>query len=133
VTAHKTILVVEDESELREILSVGLSQAGFKVIPASGAQEALALAISTTPALVLSDIRMPGGSGLDLLAALRARHATSPPVVLMTGYADVTQAEALTRGATSLLQKPFKMQALIELVESILSTGSPEKSRSRAA
>jgi DNA-binding NtrC family response regulator len=115
------ILVVDDEVDLQEILCDELKLAGADVFSASNGADALNLIASEGPFdVILSDIRMPGGNGLDLLQEvmkLRPR----PVVVLVTGYADTTEAEAKKLGAAAVLEKPFILNKIPPLILQLVS------------
>ncbi len=116
---NKRILIVDDEEEIREILAVELADMGAVVLQASDVPEALAVFTSGPVDLVISDIRMPGASGVQLLSNLRTR-TTTIPVILMTGFADITLPQAHDLGAETLLQKPFDLSLLGELCRHVL-------------
>jgi two-component system response regulator FlrC len=110
------VLLVEDDAALRDALQVTLELEGVSFRVAANAEVALDTLRRVKPALVISDIRLPGLSGLDLLDKCRALHA-EVPVVLMTAYAETKLAvEALRAGAKDFLLKPFKPDQLIDVV-----------------
>jgi putative two-component system response regulator len=115
------ILVVDDESSVRRLITTILEKAGHRVLQACSAQEAIGALESEDVALVLSDINMPGSiSGLELIDALRARRA-SLPIVLVTGSVDEgSLQEALDRGAAGFITKPFKAAELIRKVDTAI-------------
>jgi putative two-component system response regulator len=101
------ILVIDDEDVIRMLVVEILESAGYDVTSAESAEVALALLDDADFDLVVSDVIMPGLSGLELLEAVRARRA-SLPVVLVTGAGTYdTLSQALTRGAAGLVTKPF--------------------------
>ena len=108
-----TVLVVEDERELRELMCEALELSGYSVVPASDGQAALdALPGIPHLCLVLLDLLMPGMNGWELLAKLRARvDLAGVPIVIQTS----TPAEA-PAGATRVLQKPVKLDRLLTVV-----------------
>ncbi|HEY6189458.1 MAG TPA: sigma-54 dependent transcriptional regulator [Pyrinomonadaceae bacterium] len=114
------ILLVEDKESLRRVLRLTLEQAGYSVTEAedarAGAQE-----ISRTPhRIVLTDLRMPHGSGLDVLKAARAADPDTP-VIVMTAYGSIDEAvQAMKDGAHDFLQKPVDSNHLLLLVERAL-------------
>jgi two-component system response regulator FlrC len=109
------VLVVEDDAALREALVDTLQAAGLSALAAAEADSALELLQSAEIALVISDVQMPGPSGYQLLASIKALRPELP-VVLMTAYGTVAQAVAAMReGATDYIVKPFDAQALIEM------------------
>lgn len=112
----KTILVVDDEVDLRDIVSSELEFMGAEVFQADNISTAEKLLSQHKIDLVISDIRMPGGTGVDLLDKIKARNAVNPPVILITGFADITVADAFNRGVEALLSKPFKLDDLIKMV-----------------
>lgn len=114
------ILVVDDERVIRELMREILAQAGYETIGAETAAEALTLLDDTDVSLVVSDIVMPGLTGLELLDEVRARRPTLP-VILVTGagtYENLSQ--AVTRGANGLVIKPFSHADLHDAVEAAL-------------
>jgi len=114
------ILVVDDEEGLREALAEKLRHAGFEVEAAESAEAALAQLSSLEPHLVLTDLRMPGLSGLDLTRRIR-EDRPGTDVVVMTGHEDMNSAVgAMKAGAVDYLVKPVKMDALTSLVERVL-------------
>ncbi|MEJ2539314.1 MAG: sigma-54 dependent transcriptional regulator [Gemmatimonadota bacterium] len=114
------ILVVDDEEGLREALSEKLRHMGYTVEAADSAESALAQIAALEPHLVLTDLRMPGMSGLDLTErVLEDRPETD--VVVMTGHEDMTSAVgAMKAGAVDYLVKPVKLETLASLVERVL-------------
>jgi DNA-binding NtrC family response regulator len=114
------ILLVEDKESLRRVLRLTLENAGYTVAEAEDARAA-ALALAREPfRLVLTDLRMPHGSGLDVLRASKAADAELP-VVLMTAYGSIDEAvQAMKDGAHDFLQKPVDSNHLLLLVERAL-------------
>lgn len=115
----KVVLVVDDEVDLCEIISAELRVLGAVPKAAHTVEEALKILSSSEIDLVISDIRMPGASGVELLNVIR-RTRVDLPVVLITGYADITVAEALSRGAEAVVNKPFDLDSLFELCERLV-------------
>jgi cyclic di-GMP phosphodiesterase len=101
------ILLIDDELVVRNLIAEILEEAGYDVALAQTAEEALVLLDRIDPDLVVSDVIMPGLSGLELLDLVRERRA-GLPVVLVTGAGTYdTLSKALTRGAAGLVTKPF--------------------------
>ena len=122
MTKHRdrTVLVVDDEASVREILAEGLSVFGYETEAASGATEALALVESRAFDLVLTDIDMPGRTGLDLLRALKER-AADLDVIMVTGIVDAdTAVAAIREGASDYVTKPFNLEEVQIVVERTL-------------
>jgi two-component system response regulator FlrC len=108
---------VEDDDALREAISFTLGVHDISHCLAGNGIEALALLNTETPAIIVSDVRMPELDGIGLLRAVR-RQMPDVPFVLMTAYADVSAAvDAIKCGAREFLLKPFQPETLIEVVE----------------
>jgi len=113
----RRVLVVEDDESLREAISFTLGVHEITHCLASNGIEALAWLNTETPAIIVSDVRMPELDGIGLLRAVR-RQMPDVPFVLMTAYADVAAAvDAIKCGAREFLLKPFQPETLIEVVE----------------
>jgi len=116
------VLVVDDEPDLLESMTRLLGRFGYTCLAASSGTEAIAL-IETDPrpALVVTDLHMPGADGIAV--ARRAREQHPPiPVVLMTGYPDLTASRGLsTLGASARIAKPFRNADLLDAVRCALS------------
>lgn len=109
----KTLLLVDDDDRLRERLAIALRERGLTVWSAPDPPTALRLAASTCPDLALLDLRMPGGSGLQLLAQLREA-CPKIEVVVLTGYGSIaTAVEAMRLGAIDYLTKPTDADMVI--------------------
>jgi CheY-like chemotaxis protein len=111
---HKTILVVDDENDLRDIVASEFDFMGAKVFQAENISVAQRLFHENKIDLIVSDIRMPGGTGIDLLNHLKQNNVDEPPVILITGFADITVEDAFDKGAEALMNKPFKLDDLIQ-------------------
>ncbi|PWE45027.1 sigma-54-dependent Fis family transcriptional regulator [Pseudomonas prosekii] len=108
-----SVIVVDDESSIRSAVEQWLSLSGFEVQLFSRADECLAQLPAHFPGVILSDVRMPGISGLELLAEVQRRDADLP-VILLTGHGDVPMAvEAMRDGAYDFLEKPFSPETLL--------------------
>jgi two-component system phosphate regulon response regulator PhoB len=118
-----TILLVEDDPDIRHLVSYKLSRGGFRVIEADDGLTALREAHRDPPDLVILDVRMPRMSGLDVCRELRASPRTARvPIIMLTARArpqDLEQAYAA--GATDYVVKPFSPRALLERVENTLA------------
>jgi DNA-binding NtrC family response regulator len=112
-----TLLIVEDESKLRKLLVRSLQdQPQWKVHSVSTAEEALTQTEQHQPDVILTDLRLPGLSGLDLIHQVR-KQAEPPRFVMMTAYASVNSAvEALRAGAVDYLIKPFPNEELLHVL-----------------
>jgi DNA-binding NtrC family response regulator len=112
------ILVVDDEEKLRRVIELQLATAGFEVEKAASAEEALKVVERAD--LVLTDLKLPGMDGLELLAAIRRQNMRSP-VIVMTAFGSVEVAvEAMKSGAVDFLLKPFSLDHLLAVVHKAL-------------
>lgn len=118
------ILIVDDETRYRELYAKVLGDAGFRIHQAENAATATKFLNTGLPAMVISDVRMPGTSGLDLLRQTRRRHPELP-FLLVTAYADVREAvDALKLGAVDYLAKPVDLDELLAAVRDTLGAGA---------
>jgi signal transduction histidine kinase len=120
----ETILLVEDEPELRELARRTLDSLGYTVIAPEHTEDALAISISRRVDLLLTDIVMPVMSGPTIVRRL-ADVGAKPPVVYMTGYADETLAEYRLDAGSSVLRKPFSPSQLARVVRAALDRKTP--------
>jgi len=105
------ILSVDDDESIRRLLEMGLSLAGFEIVCASNATQALALVRSFDPACVILDVNMPQVDGLTLLPMVR--RLTQVPIIMLTGRGDVKdRIDGLRAGADDYLAKPFDLEEL---------------------
>jgi CheY-like chemotaxis protein len=114
---QKTILVVDDEIDLCEILQFDLEDSGYRVYTALRAADALEILQKHPGDLIVSDIRMPGGDGVHLLEEVRKKHFEQPPVIFVSGFADVTAAEAFHKGVAGFIAKPLSFETLLRAIE----------------
>lgn len=114
------ILIVEDRDSLRRMMTHALSQEGYAVTPAADAEEGIRALEKGGFDLVLTDLKLPGRSGLEVLAASRAAHPALP-VIVLTGFGTVaTAVEAMKLGAYDFLEKPVELDDLQRLLERAL-------------
>ncbi|MGA9642612.1 MAG: sigma-54 dependent transcriptional regulator [Terriglobales bacterium] len=104
-----TILIIEDEAKMRRLLELNLGEDGFKTLSAGDAETALKLLASEPVHLVLTDLKLPGMSGLEFLQAAKRQNAALP-IVVMTAFGSVeTAVEAMKAGASDYVLKPFSL------------------------
>ena len=104
-----TILIIEDEAKMRRLLELNLGEDGFKTLSAGDAEKGLKLLDSEPVHLVLTDLKLPGMSGLHFLQAAKQQNAALP-VVVMTAFGSVeTAVEAMKAGASDYVLKPFSL------------------------
>ncbi len=109
-----TVLVVEDEEKLRRVVELQLKTAGYEVEQAGTAEAALKLADRAD--VIITDLRLPGLSGLELLQNLRSQDQRTP-VIVMTAFGSIeTAVEAMKAGAVDFLPKPFSLDHLMTVV-----------------
>ncbi len=109
-------MVVDDEENLREIHCHYLEKAGFATIEAKNATEAGELLLENKVDLIISDIRMQNGDGLELLKTVRDKFKGKPPVVIATGFNDGRIRIAKELGAIAVLIKPVSEEGLLKSV-----------------
>jgi len=114
------LLVVDDESGIRDSLKDFFELEGFHVVSSDSGSRALEVLKKDTFDVVLSDIRMPEGDGRFLLQSIRQIHAAQPIVILMSGFSDVTPEEAYAEGAVAILTKPFNPVEVMEKIKTHL-------------
>ena len=122
--AEQRILTVDDDPDILKLLGMRLQAAGYQVVSAKNAEEALAQIALSRPALVISDLRMPGMDGLALFDAI---HLADPalPVILLTAHGSIPEAvDATQRGVFGFLTKPFDSKSLLQQVEAALRMGA---------
>lgn len=126
VKIEKTVYVVDDDEAVRQSLEWLLSSVGLKVHTFDSAQAFLKAFQPTCPCCLLTDVRMPGMSGLDLQQKLHADNICLP-VILITGHGDVQMAvRAMKDGAYDFIEKPFNDQVILDLVHRALEDCSTQ-------
>ena len=127
MTRQATVLVIEDNLLNMELVTGMLEPLGCVVIPAESAEEGLALARSTRPDVILLDIRLPGMSGNEAIARIRAMpELRRIPVIAVTAQAmQGDEEDALQRGFDAYISKPINSQRLRDLVRSYFDRRSP--------
>ena len=119
------LLVVDDDPDMLRLLSMRLTAAGYRVLAVTSAESALNQLALERPALVLSDVQLPGKDGLALFDSVRAQHP-SLPVILLTAHGTIPDAvEATARGVFGYLTKPFDGKALLEKISQALAVSAP--------
>lgn len=125
--SEKTILVVDDEPAIRDMISTALDVAGFNCIQAENAQQAHAMIIDEQPDLVLLDWMMPGTSGIELIRRLQRDELTkNVPVIMLTAKASEDNVvQGLEVGADDYITKPFSPRALVARINAVLRRAEP--------
>ncbi|MBS1216210.1 MAG: nitrogen regulation protein [Proteobacteria bacterium] len=128
----KPVWVVDDDRSIRWVFEKALGREGIPFRTFGTAQDALAALETEAPQVLVSDIRMPGTSGLDLLQAVKAKHP-SLPVIIMTAYSDLESAVAAFQGgAFEYLPKPFDVDQAVELIRRALDESLREEAGEEA-
>lgn len=123
------VLIVDDQRGLRRSLALLLENAGMSVTEAGSGREALEKMAQTPADVVVTDLRMEGMSGNDLLRELKCRHAQTP-VILITAYGSIeTAVEAMRLGAFDYLTKPFAEQEIVEKIHQAYAVASSAAAR----
>ena len=130
---QKTILVVDDNEDIRNLLSLILEKENYLVIHGVDGRDGLEKILSNQPDLILLDIMMPGFSGLEVLAEVRAnkkKEINSIPICMITAKSLVEDIDAaLELGATSYIIKPFRPAVLADKVNSLLMTSVVQRAK----
>ena len=121
MTETQPIWIIDDDRSIRWVFEKALARESLEFKSFGSAKEALTELEHSTPQVVVSDIRMPGGSGLDLLQTIKERHP-GIPVIIMTAYSDLDSAVAAFQGgAFEYLAKPFDVDHALELIRRALN------------
>lgn len=132
MTTRRTILVIDDDPAMRDSLAFLLDVNGFAVTTYETATDFLDHFGGSTVDCIVSDIRMPGMTGLELVRKLKA-DAAACPVILVTGHGDVALAvDAMKAGAVDFIEKPFEEEALLRAIREALQTPSAAPADSTA-
>ena len=131
VTTPTTILVVEDETSIASFVAAYLRNAGYGVKTAATAQAALIQLASDAPALVILDLNLPDGDGVELCR--RIRKTSDIPILMLTARdEDIDKIIGLEVGADDYMTKPFNPRELVARVKSILRRAAPERRKSES-
>ena len=115
------ILIVDDEPDILSLLEDILSRRKYTVHSANSVSKALKILEQNNDiSLVISDIKMPEGTGIELLKTLRANNPTKPIVLFLTAFTDISMEDVYNRGASGFIEKPIDIKAFIKTVEETL-------------
>ena len=123
-----TILIVEDEADLRELVRYNLEAEGFRVVAAESGDEAVERIRDAVPDLILLDWMLPGLSGIELTRRWRSRDETARvPIIMVTARGEEEErVRGLATGADDYIVKPFSMPELIARTQALLRRSSPQ-------
>ena len=123
----ETILIVEDEPDIRDLLAFNLSREGYAVLEAADGHRAVAVAIDKKPDMILLDLMLPGMDGLAACKSLQRRPDTAGiPVIMLTAKGEeVDRIVGLEIGASDYIVKPFSVREVILRIKAVLRRGEP--------
>ncbi|MBA2777810.1 phosphate regulon transcriptional regulator PhoB [Billgrantia kenyensis] len=124
----KTVLIVDDEAPIREMIAVALEMADYRVLEAANAQSAHAIIVDHQPDLVLLDWMMPGTSGIELARRLKREEATRElPIIMLTAKSEEdNKIQGLEAGADDYITKPFSPRELVARLKAVLRRTTPK-------
>ena len=122
-SARQTILLAEDFEDTRLMMKLWLTKKGYRVLEAESGEEAIALAQSQRPALIIMDVMMPGLNGLDATRRIREDQSLEQtPIVAVSAYgADEYRDRAISAGCTEYVSTPFDPEQLEDLIKKLLA------------
>lgn len=112
-----TVLIVDDEEDIRETMKLNMELDDFNVLVASGGNEAIQTLTSNHVDFIISDIRMPDGDGFSLLNHVKKNYPNIPHIVLVSGYSEITAEEVKASGGIDLISKPPNINDLVLLIK----------------
>lgn len=124
---NTTILVIDDESQIRKLLEITLDSEGYHTLFAATAKEGIMMAASHTPDLILLDLGLPDDDGQNVLVKLR-EWFQNPVIILTVKSAETEIVKALDNGANDYLTKPFRTQELLARIRTALRNLNPQQS-----
>jgi len=122
----QTILVIDDDEELRDTIAVLLEREGFRPVLAADGQAGLDAAFASQPSLILVDLRMPGLSGTDVCKRIRAAGLPVPIIVLSAVGDELDKVLLLEIGADDYVVKPFGTRELLARIRAVLRRAEPD-------
>lgn len=126
-----TVLIVEDEPAIRELLRINLAQAGHTTVETSSAEQAGAAILKALPDLILLDWMLPGASGIELARKLKSAERTKAvPIIMLTARGDEQdKISGLETGADDYITKPFSPRELMARIKAVLRRNAPQMSQ----
>ncbi|MDX1589667.1 MAG: phosphate regulon transcriptional regulator PhoB [Oleiphilaceae bacterium] len=125
--ADRTILIVDDEPGIREMIAVALEMAGYRYLEAEDAQQAHSLIVDARPDLILLDWMLPGTSGIELARRLKREETTAEiPIIMLTAKVEEdNRIQGLETGADDYITKPFSPRELVARLKAVLRRATP--------
>ena len=125
--SEATVFIVDDDQQVRDALELLMESVGLNVVTFESAQLFLDVFEPVTPGCIVTDIRMPGMSGLELQKKLKEKKM-HPPVIIITGHGDIPMAvDAMQAGAVDFIEKPFNDQRLLDSVHRAIETDASQR------
>ncbi len=113
----RTVLIVDDDKLLREAIGHDFQRRQYTVVLADSGNQALQILETTKVDVVLSDVRMPNGDGIQLLKKIREQNCEFPVFLLLTGFAELAIEDAYHEGAAAMIAKPFNRKTLYNTID----------------
>ena len=133
MNTQKTVLIVEDEKNIVDILRFNLQREGYRTLEAYDGEDGLAQAVSASPDLILLDVMLPKMNGLDVCKSLRSQGSNVPVIILTAREEESDKVLGLEIGADDYITKPFAIQELLARIRAALrkhqTTDGPEGER----
>ena len=128
----RTILIVDDEAPIREMIAVALEMAGYECLEAGNCQEALAIIVDRKPDLLLLDWMLPGSTGIELARRLKRDELTADiPIIMLTAKGEEdNKIQGLEVGADDYITKPFSPRELVARLKAVLRRAGPADAES---
>lgn len=127
-SSKQTILVIDDDDNLRDTIGLMLEKEGFRPLLVSDGKTGLQEAMAAQPALILSDLRMPGMNGIDVCKKIRASGLQVPLIVLSAASDEMDKVLLLEIGADDYIVKPFGARELLARIRAVLRRTAPDQS-----
>ncbi len=116
----KLCLIVDDEPDIRLLISMELEDYGFSVLEACNGKEAFEIIKNNKVDFLISDVKMAGGSGIELLDNLIEYDGAKPIVTMMSGFPELNEEKALKAGVVHVFNKPFNLEEIVLVIETHL-------------
>jgi two-component system phosphate regulon response regulator PhoB len=126
--SEKTVLIVDDEAAIREMIAVALEMADYRCVEASNAQDALIAIVDQRPDMILLDWMLPGTSGIELARRLKRNETTADiPIIMLTAKTEEdNKVQGLEVGADDYITKPFSPRELVARLKAVLRRATPQ-------
>ena len=123
----QTVLVIDDDNNLRDTVGVMLEREGYRPVLAGDGRTGFEQAVALQPELILVDLKMPGLSGVEVCKQLRARGMKTPLIVLSAAGEEMDKVELLDIGADDYMVKPFRVRELLARIRAVLRRATAEE------